>query len=176
VQNVLVEDHLMNGRGWVEFYVQPLYCPQAVLNEGGANYGIELDFTREERLAFSRDVLYPLAGIDPALAEENQRFGDLMRRLHGAGTEAIRRYLDGKMDAEQTIAWLQRYSLMSRARAERYLRFGEQYRSYVVTYDVGLVMVRDYMERKTQGSDDPELRWRLLADLYAVPHLPSDLE
>jgi hypothetical protein len=32
------------------------------------------------------------------------------------------------------------------------------------------------MERKTQGSDDPELRWRLLADLYAVPHLPSDLE
>lgn len=176
VQNVLVETNLLEDRGWVEHYVQPLYCPQAVLNEGGANYGIELAFTKEERLDFARDVLYPLAGIDPGLAEENRRIEDLARRLRGAGTEAIRRYLDGAMTAEETIAWLQRYSLMSRERAERYLRFGEQYRSYVVTYDVGLEMVRDYMERMTAGTDDPELRWRLMRDLYAVPHVPSDLE
>ncbi|MDD3642570.1 MAG: hypothetical protein PHQ19_03800 [Candidatus Krumholzibacteria bacterium] len=176
VQNVLVETRLLEDRGWVEYYVQPLYCPQAVLNEGGANYGIELVFTREERLAFERDVLYPLAGIDPALAEENRRFEDLTRRLRGAGTDAIRRYLDGAFSAEETIAWLQRYSLMSRERAERYLRFGEQYRSYVATYDVGLEMVRDYMERMTRGSNDPGMRWRLLEDLYAVPHVPSDLE
>jgi hypothetical protein len=63
---------------------------------------------------------------------------------------------------------------MSEARADMYLRFGEKYRSYVVTYDVGLALVRSYIEREAGG--DAARRWDLLRDLYAVPHLPSDLE
>lgn len=176
VQNVLTEQHMLRERGWVEYSVQPLFCPQAVLNEGGAIYGIEIAFTEEERIAFARDVLFPLAGLDPSRAEEYHRFGRLLDRLDGARTEAIRRYLDGEMTREETSRWLQRYTLMSAARAERYIRFGEQYRSYVVTYDVGEELVRRYIERTAASSDDPERRWELLRDLYAVPHIPSDLE
>jgi hypothetical protein len=176
VQNVLVEKNMLIDREWIEYSVQPLFCPQAVLNEGGANYGIEIAFTEEERIAFMRDVLFPLAGLDPSKAEEYYRFEQLTRRLRGATVEAIRSYLDGKMTREEASRWLQRYSLMSSGRAERYIRFGEQYRSYVVTYSVGLDMVRNYIERESASSDDPERRWELLRDLYAIPHVPSDLE
>lgn len=176
VQNVLVEKNMLLDRGWIEYSVQPLFCPQAILNEGGANYGIEIAFTEEERIAFMRDVLFPLAGLDPAGAEEYHRFEQLTRSLRGATVEATRRYLDGDMTREEASRWLQRYALMSAERAERYIRFGEQYRSYVVTYSVGLEMVRSYIERESESSDDPERRWELLRDLYAVPHVPSDLE
>lgn len=174
VQNVLVEKNMLEDQGWMEYTVQPLYCPQATLNEGGANYGIRIAFTEEERIAFIRDVLFPLAGLDPAEAEEYLRFEKLTRDMRGARTEAVRLYLDGKMTREEANAFLQKYALMSEARADMYLRFGEKYRSYVVTYDVGLVLIKNYMER--EAGEDSARRWNLLRDLYSVPHLPADLE
>jgi hypothetical protein len=176
VQNVLTEKHMLRDRGWIEFSVQPLYCPQATINEGGAGYGIDIAFTEEEQIAFARDVLFPLAGLDAERAGEYHRFRQLIKRLHMARPEAIRRYLDGDMTREETASWLQRYALYSPERAERYIRFGEQYRSYVVTYGVGEELVRSYIEREAASSGEPERRWDLLRDLYAVPNVPSDLE
>jgi hypothetical protein len=132
-------------------------------------------FTKEEKTAFYKDVLFPLAGLDPSRAEEYLRFDELTRRLRGARTEAVRRYLDGVMSEDEAIAWLERYALLSKARAERYLAFGEQYRSYVVTYQVGLDLVKDYIEREAGPSASPQKRWELMRDLYAIPHVPSDL-
>ncbi len=174
VQNILVEKNMLNDQGWMEYTVQPLYCPQATLNEGGANLGIEIAFTEEERIAFIRDTLFPMAGLDPSRAEEYLKFEKLTRKLRGARTESVRKYLDGDWTREEASAFLQKYSLMTEARADMYLRFGEKYRSYVVTYDVGLKLVKNYIEREAGGSS--ERRWELLRDLYAVPHLPSDLE
>ncbi len=174
VQNVLVEKNMLNDNGWMEYTVQPLYCPQATLNEGGANFGVRIAFTEEERVAFIRDVLFPMAQLDPARAEEYLEFEKLTRNLRGARTESVRKYLDGDWTREEASAFLQKYSLMTEARADMYLRFGEKYRSYVVTYVVGLQMVRDYIER--EAGDDKARRWELMRELYAVPHLPSDLE
>jgi hypothetical protein len=38
---------------------------------------------------------------------------------------------------------------------------------------VGLRLVRDYLDR--EAGDDKEMRWELMRELYAIPHLPSDL-
>ncbi len=174
VQNVLVEKNCLNDNGWMEYTVQPLYCPQATLNEGGANLGIEIAFTEEERVAFIRDVLFPMAGLDPERAGEYLKFEKLTRNLRGARTESVRKYLDGDWTREEASEFLQKYSLMTEARADMYLRFGEKYRSYVVTYVVGLQLVRDYIER--EAGDDSVRRWELMREIYAVPHLPSELE
>jgi hypothetical protein len=174
VQNVLVEKNMLNDNGWKEYTVQPLYCPQATLNEGGANIASSMIFTEDERVAFIRDELFPIAGLDPAKAEEFLKFEKLTRNLRAARTEAVRRYLDGDWGWDEANRFLQKYSLMTGKRADMYLRFGEKYRSYVVTYDVGLVMVKAYLKR--EAGDDRAKRWALLRDIYAVPHLPSDLE
>ena len=101
-------------------------------------------------------------------------FETLTRNLRGARTESVRKYLDGEWTREEASAFLQKYALMTEARADMYLRFGEKYRSYVVTYVVGLQLVKDYIER--EAGDDTARRWKLMRELYAEPHLPSDLQ
>jgi len=49
----------------VEFSIYPLFSPQSLISEGSANFGREVAFSLDERLAFERDVLFPLAGLDP---------------------------------------------------------------------------------------------------------------
>ena len=61
----------MEGRIGVrtEFTISPLFCPQSLLNEGAANFGIDVAFPGDERLVFERDVLYPLAGLDRLISQ-----------------------------------------------------------------------------------------------------------
>ena len=66
VYNALLEKHLMRDRGWVEASVYALFSPQSLIAEGTANYGIEVAFPGDERLAFERDVLFPAAGLKAA--------------------------------------------------------------------------------------------------------------
>jgi hypothetical protein len=176
VYNALIERELVNGRGWSEFLVYPLFSPRSLIAEGSANYGIEVAFPGEERMLFERDVLFPLAGLDPGRVEEYYEIQRLTAKLAYAGNEAARGYLDQTMTAEQAVAWLMNYSLSSRARAEQRLRFIEQYRSYVINYNLGLDLVRDYIEGAGGTADDPDVRWRLFTDLLSKPYLPSDLQ
>src|SRR5205085_9286247 len=38
VYNILLEEKLSRGRGWIEFTIYPLYSPQSFIAEGSANY------------------------------------------------------------------------------------------------------------------------------------------
>ena len=55
VYNALLEKHLVRDRGWVEFSVYTLFSPQSLIAEGTANFGIEVAFPGEERVAFERE-------------------------------------------------------------------------------------------------------------------------
>jgi hypothetical protein len=179
--NALLERELVRGRAWPEFQIYPLFSPQSLIAEGTANYGIELAFTAEERLAFERDVLFPLAGLDPALAAPYARVHELLEQLSYAGNEAARRYLDGDIDAAAAAAWLERYTLSSRERAQQQVRFIDTYRSYVINYNLGQDLVRAYIEaRAAAAGGDPttlgERKWNAFIELISSPRLPSGLE
>ena len=66
---MLLEKNLVRDRGWKEFTVYPLFSPQSLIAEGSANYGVDVAFPRDERVAFEKRELFPLAGINPAGAE-----------------------------------------------------------------------------------------------------------
>jgi hypothetical protein len=172
VYNALLERHLVRERGWVEFSVYALYSPQSLIAEGTAEYGVDLSFPREERMAFERDVLYPLAGLDASRAEEYADVLASVARLGGAGNDAARRYLDGQATREETVDWLVRYSLSTPERAAQRVRFFEAHRSYVVTYDVGQELVRRYVEARATTEAD---RWAVFGDLLSTPRVPSEL-
>jgi hypothetical protein len=173
VYNALLEKHLVRDRGWIEFTVYPLFSPQSLIAEGTANYGIEVAFPREDRLQFERDVIFPAAGLDPASADEYYAVLGLVERLSYAGNEAARRYLNGAIDAGAAADWLERYGLYTRPRAEQRVRFIDQYRSYVINYNLGKDMVKRYIERQSAG--DAEARWKAFAGLLSSPRLPSSL-
>jgi len=170
--NALLEARLTRGRGWREFSVYPLYSPQSLIAEGSANYGIELAFPGDERLTFERDVLYPLAGLDPAGAERYDRVRRAIDRLSGARLTIARLYLDGSIDRAEAVALSQRYLLLSAARAEQSVRFTDTYRSYVINYGLGQDMVRDFVEA---AGTDPAARWAAMERVIAEPTVPADL-
>ncbi len=169
VYNVLLEKNLLRDRGWIEFSVYPLFSPQSLIAEGTANYGIEVAFPRAERLEFERRVLFPAAGLNPENAAQYYEVLALVDKLSYAGNEAARRYLDGKIDAKAAADWLEKYGLYSRPRAEQRVRFIDQYRSYVINYNLGKNMVAAYIE--SRGPD----RWAEFARLISSPRLPSSL-
>ena len=175
VYNVLLEKHLVQGRGWVEFSVYPLFSPQSLIAEGTANYGIEVAFPGEERVAFERETLFPLAGLDPAKAVLYYEVQDKVQQLEYAGNEAARRYLNGEIDARAAGNWLTRYALMPPARAEQRVRFIDQYRSYVINYNLGEDLVRRYVEARSGGGTDHERVWNEFGKLLSSPRLPSGL-
>lgn len=175
VYNVLLEHHLAKERGWVEFSIYPLFSPQSLISEGSANFGREVAFTPVERLAFERDVLFPLAGLDPKGVEVYYEVLDLARELRYAGNDAARRYLDGEIDREDAVDFLNRYALMSTDRAEQRLKFIEKYRSYVINYNLGEDLVRKYIEGRGGTADDAAKRWEEFGRLLASPRLPSGL-
>jgi hypothetical protein len=172
VLNTLLEEHLYKERGWIEFTVYPLYSPQSFLAEGSANFGAELAFSAAERLAFERDVLYPLAGLDSALAARDLALQRARGAIAGARMTIARDYLDGRIYRATALKLTQQYQLLSPARAEQSLKFAEHYRSYVINYGAGLEQVRAYVDA---AGPTPEQRWAAMAKLLSEPTIPSDL-
>ncbi len=50
----------------------------------------------------------------------------------------------------------------------------DQYRSYVINYNLGKDMVRAYVERHAKG--DAKARWEIFGRLMSSPRLPSGLQ
>ena len=175
VYNALLEKHLVKDRGWPEFSVYALFSPQSLIAEGTANFGIEVAFPGKERVAYEKATLFPAAGLDAAKAGDYYEVQALVEELSYAGNEAARKYLNGEIDREAAVAWLERYALMLRDRAAQRVRFMDQYRSYVINYNLGQDMVRRYIEAKGGTADRPEVRWRVFEELLSSPRLPSSL-
>jgi hypothetical protein len=172
VYNVLLEQHLVNEQGFVEFTIYPLFSGQSLIAEGSANYGVELVFPGDARWQWEKEHLFPLAGLDASKAELYDRIGKLTQKLSYAGNVAAKRYLDGERTAQETVTWLEDFSLMTRERAEQRVRFMDKYRAYVINYNLGKDVVKKYVER---SATDENERWRVFLDLLASPRLPSDL-
>ncbi|WP_395645083.1 hypothetical protein [Terricaulis sp.] len=172
VQGIYAEK-LYRENGWVEYSVAPLFSPQGPLNEGAGNYGVDLAFPGDERLAFERDVLYPLAGLDPATAQSRSELLRAVADLAGARLTIAQMYLDGEINRDRAAELAQKYLLASRERAEQWVRFAEQYRSYVINYSTGQDLIRAYVER---AGEDQDARWRAFQSILTQPTLPSDLQ
>ncbi len=172
VYNALLEKHLVVDLGWTEFSVYPLFSPQSLIAEGSANYGIEMAFPNDERVKFEREVLFPLAGIDSKNVDLYYEVLKWSAKLSYSGNEAARNYLDGQWTKEQAIDWLMKYGLYSRERAEQRIRFVEKYRSYVINYNYGLDLVKNYVESQATKES---ARWPIFTRLLSTPQTPSHL-
>jgi hypothetical protein len=172
VYNMMLEKAMVVDRGWVEFSIYPLFSPQSLIAEGTANYGIEMAFPGNERIEYEKEVLFPIAGLSPSDADRYYEVLEAVDRLSYAGNEAARRYLDGEIDAQQAAAFLTRYAMSSPERSAQRVGFIEQYRAYVINYNLGQDLVRAYVEA---AGETPDARWKAFGRLLSSPRLPSDL-
>jgi hypothetical protein len=174
VYNASLEKALFRDRGWVELSVYPLFSPQSLIAEGSANFGIDMVFPPAARLAFERDSLFPLAGLDTSLAQRNAAVRQVVEDLNYARNEVARRYLDGQLSRAKAEAAMRRYWLISPEAAAKQLRFIDTYRSYVTNYNVGRDLAAEWVQR--HAGDSPEKRWQVFGELLSSPRLPDDLK
>lgn len=176
VFNALLEQNLVDAKGWKEFSVYPLFSPQSLIAEGSANYGIDVAFPGAERIAYEKEVLFPLAGLDASKADEYYKILGLMSKLNYAGNEAARNYLNGDISREEAADWINKYLLYAPERALQRTRFIDQYRSYVINYNLGKDLVANYVEAQGGTSDQPEKRWAIFKELLSNPNTASTIQ
>ncbi|MEP1094655.1 MAG: hypothetical protein ABJG78_06065 [Cyclobacteriaceae bacterium] len=176
VFNALLEQNLVDKKGWKEFSVYPLFSPQSLIAEGSGNYGIEVAFPGRERMTYEKEVLFPLAGLDSSKADQYYEIQGLMSKLNYAGNEAARGYLNGTISREMAASWIEKYLLYAPDRALQRTRFIDQYRSYVINYNLGKDLVSNYVERQGGTADQPEKRWALFKELLSNPNTASSIK
>jgi hypothetical protein len=149
--NSLIDARLVDAQHWIEYAVQPMFSPQSLRTEGAATFAAELAFEGESRLAFERDVLFPLAGLTPLDADKYLRISRLVDGLRGRQLDIARRYLDGNLEFARAAQELEERALMPSADAT--LKFFNEFRTYALAYTVG----RDAAARSIAAADD---RWQ----------------
>ena len=121
-------------------------------------------------------ILEELDDVLPPGGSITERFGEFRSAYV---IPPARLYIDGHVDADGAVDWLVRYAMYSPGGARQRLRFVDQYRSYVINYNLGLDLVRDYVDG--DGTDGaragatPDVRWDRFMRLLASPRLPGDL-
>ncbi len=176
VYNCLLEADLVKKYNWEEFTVYPLFSPQSLIAEGTANYGINMLFPGNSKIKFEKDVLFPLAGLDASKAEKYNEVLNLIKELSFADNNAARNFLNGRWNRNETINWLENICLMTRERAEQRLHFIEKYRSYVINYNVGEEIVKNFILRNGGTITNPAKRWELFKYILTKPLTPSGLQ
>jgi hypothetical protein len=145
----------------IELTVALLRSPLSLLREGAASYAVELAFPPAERLQFEREVLFPLAGLDPRSAADALRVRELMRRVEPAIGPIVREYRDGRLSREAAGRRLSKEALV--AVPSPLLQFVDELGAYVVGYGFARDRVAAVVgaRARTSGSD----RWRALGEL-----------
>jgi len=173
VWNLFVEEELVNNRGWIEYTVSPLFGPFGPLAEGTGNFGVEFAFPNDEKIIFERDVLFPMAGIDPKKASTLGALNILIGKLSHATNDVARRYLDGDISYDEAVPLMQKYYLESREKTEQRLRFVKKYRGYVINYNIGRDLAADYV---SEAGNSPEDQWAAFRDMLIIPLSASDIQ
>jgi hypothetical protein len=171
----LIEQELYKKKGWLECSVYPLFSPISLIAEGTANYAVEVAFPGDERIKYEKEVLFPLAGLNPDMADRYYQVLELTAQLSFAGNEAARQWIDKKISDDEAVAQLMKFRLMNKDRAEKYLSFIKRYRAYVINYNLGLKMVKNYMENRVGDAHQPGKIWAEFKKLLSAPLLPGDL-
>ena len=164
VFNLLRDSSLVRGAGREEFRVQPTFSPQSYLSEGAATYAPTLLLSDGERLRLERDVLFPLAGLNPAGAQRYLEVEKLIGELHTAEPGIARDYLDGHLEFIRAAEALERETLMQHS--ETTLLYLNEFRTYMLAYTTGADQVRAYIESGTPSEAE---RWRRYLILVRDP-------
>ena len=169
--STLLDYNLLQERGWVEFSVLPLFSPQGVIFEGSGDFAARVAFPGASRNDFLRETIMPIAGIETADLEKNDKLRALREDMRYAGIEAGRNYLDGNWDREQTEAWLTEYALAPPEQIDAWFGFTERYRAYQINYVLGEDLVAGFVSRENPDGD-AEGDWEALATLLSYPPTP----
>ncbi len=141
-----------------------LRSPEAILREAAGDYGVNLAFTYEERLAFERDVLFPLAGLDTGELETYLQVHELVKGMATTTVPILQEYGDEQLPRNAAAVALESDSLVAGPMA--LLDFIDQFSAYSVGYTLAEQRLSNYMAAQNSG---PNEQWVLLQSILQQP-------
>jgi hypothetical protein len=154
----------------VEERIVLLRSPASVLREGAANFGVELAFPFEDRVAFDRTALFPLAGLNPELARQYETVHALVDQLSSSVVPILAGYRDGRLSFGEASTTLAADAQISSPAA--LLEYTDRYGAYVLGYTAARDRVRDYVDGQSRRTgDDP---WTVLRRVVSEPDVPLE--
>jgi hypothetical protein len=162
-----LKERLFTEQGLGEHSLQLINTPECVISEGIATFAEQMIFTPEELVRFRREVVYPVAGIsgDP---EREVAIGAALRALRSVtGNAALLLHEEGR-EAEEVVAYLQRYGLSTEAEARNRLRFiaDPLWRAYIFTYHAGYDLLSAWLSTMTDEERRASFRMLLTEQVY----------
>ena len=125
---------------------------------------------------FAKNVLLPLAGLDTIGLDTYFRALEVKGKLNFVRNEVGRGLLDSSMTENEAIDWLMNYGLYNKETAVKNISFIKLNRSYVINYNYGMELVKNYVDAKTGNSNDPSKRWEAFGYLLSNPVSISTLQ
>ena len=169
--HMVIADHeMVKRRGWVEYAVEAIPGPLFPLAEAIAEFGIGLTFPVDDRLAFERDVLYPLAGLKMEKPEAWRAYISARPSILGASSTVGRDFLDKKIDEKTAHALFVRYRLQTPEAASQLIKMLPMVGTGLIASDMGWYTV----DRALRGKS-PEKQWQLLYRMASEPMLLDDI-
>jgi hypothetical protein len=168
------EQGLVEKAGRVEHTVFLVNTPECLMAEGLADLGIEAT-VGDGWGPWAADILADLGlRLDGALAE---RVAAAAAPLGRVRQDAAILLHDRGADADEVIAYLQRWSLVSAERAEQQLRFLTHplWRAYITTYVEGLTLLSGWLAARPAGQSVSDRFVRLLDEPLTPAALAAEL-
>ncbi|MEO7522757.1 MAG: hypothetical protein ABIT58_01610 [Ferruginibacter sp.] len=175
VYNMLLEKNLYHDKGWLELSLYPLFSPQSLIAEGSANYGIEVAFPGIEKTEFAKNVLLPIAGLDSTGIDLYFKVLEVKGALNFARNEVARGLINNSMNETEALRWLMDYGLNNMETALKSISFIKKYGSYVINYNYGQELVKNYIESNGGTETAPAKRWELFGKLLSNEITPDEL-
>ena len=169
VQYLLMEQAAGSAGLLVEDSVVLLRSRQSVLLEGAANLGVELAFSRSQRVDFERDVLLPLAGLSPGIAEKQAAISRIEDQLSTSILPILRDYHDRRLSRDVAVQRLQSEALVPDAGP--LLDFTSSLGAYVIGYTAARDLLRSAITDRVAANGSTA--W---AELKHVVEHPADAD
>lgn len=176
VYNMMLEKNLYRDKGWVEISFYPLYSPQSLIAEGSANYGISLVLPAEEKANLAKNVLLPLAGLDTTGIGLYLKALELKEQLNYVRNEVGRGVLNHTITEAEAMYWLQNFSLANEETAKKSISFIRANRSYIINYNYGKDLVKEYIETKAGVAGGSNKKWEIFGWLLSNEVTPGELK
>jgi hypothetical protein len=165
------EQRLVQERDYIEFSITILHAPSCVMAEGTATQAMSMVLSEDEWVTWHTDELFPRAGLDHLDADRERAIDQACQKLDEAvlGNVAFMLHDQGA-DEEETVAYMQRYSLTSEPEARHLIPFlsNRLLGSYVFNYGCGRQMLDALFAARGDRN-----RW--FAQLLTQPITPSQV-
>ncbi|HYI43331.1 MAG TPA: hypothetical protein VD768_06890, partial [Sphingomicrobium sp.] len=167
---VAMDRELFRKRGWSEYGVGIDSDPLVPVAEAIAEHGVSLAFPIEERIAFERDVLYPILGRKMQNEEQWRAFFAARPALLGSTATIARDFIENRIDEETAVQRLIRYRLQTPEAARQTVKMLKAFGAYLIASDFGWYAVDRAMKKRNLGE-----QWRLLKRMQREPMLLADI-